>query len=173
MLANCRLVKISYKISYVAFYAVAKMASECVAKRGFGGYTKHFWATTVPRKSYNKLTWVNRWYTPTDLRPTIPAQAHKFVGSSRPPCSVPPCWVLRPEAPPKRLSRIAEGERLTPSSQATRSEEWSTLRQMLPSSGHPIKNKPEKWGTSGELALPTISQTRPQNYPKINSTMTK
>lgn len=147
--------------------------SDSLAKRGFGGYTKHFWSTTLPQKPYNKLAWVNRRYTPTDLRSTMPAQAHKFVGSSRPPCSVPPCWVPRPEAPPNKLSRTAEGELMTPSSPATRSEEWSTLRQMLPSRGHYVKNKPKKWGTSGELALPTISQTRPQNYPKMNSLMTR
>lgn len=147
---------------------------DSVAKRGFGGYTKHFWSTSVPRQPYNKLAWVNRSYTPLDLRSTIPAQAHKFLGSSRPPCSVPPCWVPRPEAPSKKHSgRVAEGELMTPSSQATRSEEWSTLRQTLPSRGHYAKNKPEKWGTSGELALPTISQSRPRNYPKINSVMTR
>lgn len=147
---------------------------DSVAKRGFGGYTKHFWSTAVPRQPYNKLAWVNRRYTPLDPRSTMPAQAHKFVSSSRPPCSIPPYWVPRPEAlPRKRRSRVAEGELMTPSSPATRSEEWSTLRQMLPSRGHNVKNKPEKWGTSGELALPTISQSRPQDYPKINSIMTR
>lgn len=148
-------------------------SADSVAKRGFGGYTKHFWSTTVPRQPYNKLAWVNRRYTPTDLRPTVPAQAHKFVSNSTPPCSVPPCWVPRPEATPKRLSRVAEGELMTPSSPATRSEEWSTLRQMLPSRGHYVKNKPGKWGTTGKLALPTISQARPESNPKINSLMTR
>lgn len=148
--------------------------ADSVAKRGFGGYSKHFWSTHVPRQPYNNLQWVNRRHTPTDLRSTIPAQAHKFVGSSRPPSSVPPCWIPRPEkVPARRFSVRAEGELLTPSSPATRSEEWSTLRQMLPSRGHYIKKKPEKWGNSGELALPAISNSKPQSYPKINSIMTR
>lgn len=149
--------------------------ADSVAKRGFGGYTKHFWSTTIPRKPYNKLAWVNRRHTPSDLRSTIPAQAHKFLDSHRPPCSVPPCWVPRPEVPPRKSScdQTAEGRLLTPSSPATRSEEWSTLRQMIPSRGHYLRNKPQKWGTSGDLALPTISGNRPQDYPKVKSMMTR
>ena len=145
-----------------------------IVKRGFGGYTRHFWSTSIPKRPYNKLAWVNRRYTPADLRSTMPVQAHKFLGSSRPPFSIPPCWVPRPEALPRKISELAEGELITPSAPATRSEEWSTLRQMLPSKGHYVKSRPENWGTSGELALPTtVKLTNPQYYPKINSIMTR
>ena len=151
------------------------------AKRGFGGYSKHYWTVSIPRTPYNKLTWTNRRYTPADLRSIMPVQAHKFIGGSRPPSSLQQCWVPRPEPPPQTYSahpRPAtsgsrlEGHLMCPSSPATRSEEWSTLRQMLPSKGHYLKQKPEKWGTSGALALPYISQSRPNHFPKINSLMT-
>ncbi len=152
------------------------------AKRGFGGYSKHYWTVSIPRKPYNQLTWTNRRYTPTDLRNTMPVQAHKFIGHSMPPSSMQQCWVPRFEPNPQTYSANprpgtsgppAEGHLMCPSSPATRSEEWSTLRQMLPSKGHYLKQKPEKWGTSGELALPTVSQHSPGHFPKINSPMTK
>ena len=180
---QCNPPKVHHKVGFPMnfhcgfFVQLCKMASSSSAdsgvKRGFGGYTKHFWASSIPQKPYNKLTWVNRQYTPLDLRSTMPVQAHKFVTNPPPPSTVPSFWVPRPEVAPKQLTRTAEGEQMTPSSPATRCEEWSTLRQMLPSRGHYIKKKPEKWGSSGDLALPAITNTRPQNYPKINSVMTK
>ena len=152
------------------------------AKRGFGGFSKHYWNVSIPRRPYNQLTWTNRRYTPADLRSTMPVQAHKFIGHTRP-SSVQQCWVPRCEPPPQTYSAhprpgtsgalAVEGRLMCPSSPATRSEEWSTLRQMLPSRGHYLKQKPEKWGTSGALALPNVSQSRPYYFPKINSPMTK
>ena len=149
-------------------------------KRGFGGFTKHFWATSVPQKSHNRLQWVNRRYMPIDLRdtvgvPTMGVQAHKFENSHRYPPMVPPCWIPRHEVPPqRRYSQVtAQGNQMCPSSPATRSEEWSSLREMLPSKGLYIRNRAPNWGTSGELALPTITQERPYEYPKIKSMMTR
>lgn len=155
---------------------MASCVDSSAPRRGFGGYTKHFWTASVPYTPYNKLSWVNRRYTPADLRSRIPAQAHKFQGSSRPPSSVEPCWVPRPEPPPKRLSLWkAEGGEINISSPspAAHSLEWSTLREMLPSRGHQVRKKAEKWGTSEELALPSHTQNRPNYFPKINSLMTR
>ena len=153
------------------------------ANRGFGGFSKQYWNVSIPHTQYNKLTWTTRRYTPTDLRSTMPVQAHKFIGPTRPWSSIQRCWVTRPEPSPQTYSAqprpgtsrtaAAEGHLMCPSSPATRSEEWSTLRQMLPSKGQYMKQRPHKWGTSGDLALPNITNTRPTHFPKYNSPMTK
>lgn len=153
-----------------------------LTKRGFGGYSKYHWNISIPGRPYNKLTWTNRRYTPLDLRSTMPVQAHKFLSHSRSPFKIEQCWVPRPEPNPQSYlakprpgttGPPAEGHLMCPSSPATRSEEWSTLRQMLPSRGHYVKQKPEKWGTSGETAVPTISHHKPTRFPRVNSPMTK
>lgn len=148
---------------------------EDIHKRGFGGFTKHFWASSVPQKPHNRLQWVNRRYTPIDLRDTMGVQSRKFEVKPGNPPMVPPCWIPRHEVPPPRryFQGSAQGNQMCPSSPATRSEEWSTLREMLPSRGLYIRNKPENWGTSGKLALPAITQERPYHYPKIKSMMTR
>ena len=148
------------------------------AKRGFGGFTKHFWTSTIPRQPYNNLTWVNRWYTPENLHSVskTPVQTHKFVTNARPTSTVHNCWVPRPEAPPKRHSVcLINGEEvvMTSPAPATRDLQWSTLRQMLPSRGHEVRKKAERWGTSGDLALPTLTQKRPNYYPRVKSPMTR
>lgn len=151
---------------------MASLADSTVVKRGFGGYTRHFWSTSIPKQPYNKMTWVNRRYTPIDLRGTMPVQAHKFIAKL--PSNVHPCWVPRPEAPLQKHSMAgqSEGEKVCTYDPSTRTPEWSTLKQMLPSRGNYERTKPEKWGTSGELALPAVIQKRPGNFPKISSMMT-
>lgn len=141
-------------------------------RRGFGGYSKHFWATSIPRKPYNNLTWVTCRYTPEDMRPTAPAQSQKFGTEPQILPNVPSYWVPAPEAPPKSFSRASE-DGTYGSSPATRSEEWSTLRQMLPSRGYHISRKPPKWGTSDTLAPPLITKARPKRYAKISSIMAR
>lgn len=142
-------------------------------KRGFGGYTRHFWSANIPKKPYNHLTWVNRRYTPADPRSIGPAPTHKLQAGSVSPSSIQTYWVTRPEPTPQSYSRREGFGGACPSSPATRSEEWSTLRQMLPSKGHYVRQRPQRWGTSEDLALPDVSHTRPNQYPKIYSVMTR
>ena len=147
------------------------------AKRGFGGYTKHFWSTSIPQTPYNHLSWVNRWYTPADLRSRTPVQTHQFVGGSRTPGSINPTWVPRPDPPPKRYSLWQAEEKemcISSPNPANSSLEWSTLRDMLPASkGHLVRKRAHKWGTSDEPALPDATTQRPNHFPKIKSPMTR
>lgn len=50
----------------------------------FAGYSRHFWSARVPRDRHNELVWVNRWYTPEDLRSSTPVQRHKFLSQPLP-----------------------------------------------------------------------------------------
>ena len=144
-----------------------------IARRGFGGYTKHFWSVSIPKRPDNRLAWVNRWHNPDDSRHTTPSQAVKFTRNSVPTSRVPSIWGPIPEPPLKCFSRVTEETGTFPSCHSTRCEQWSTLRQILPSKGFCTKRPPQKWGVSDAITLPTVTPNIPKRYPKINSTMTK
>ena len=142
-------------------------------KRNFAGYSRHFWSARFRRDSHNDLVWVNKWYTPEDLRSSAPVQCHKFLSQPRPDLSsIPAHWVPTSEAPLKSFSRAAEEREVYVSNQSSRSEEWSTLRQMLPSKGSCVRQQPPKWGT-GTDKPPSWSSKKTRRFPHINSPMTK
>lgn len=150
-------------------------ASVCspLGRRTFAGYSRHFWSAKIPRDRHNELVWVNRWYTPEDLRSSTPVQRHKFLAQPLPALSsLPSHWVPLSEAPLKSFSRAAEEDRAQISAPSSRCEQWSTLRQMLPSKGHCIRHQPPKWGT-GIPTPPVCSSRKPKRFPHINSPMTK
>ncbi len=144
-------------------------------KSTFSGYSRHYWSANIPREKHNEQVWVNRWYTPKDLRSTAPVQRHKFLAQPQTASgSLPTYWVPLAEAPLKSFSRASEEKRIQTSDPASRCEQWSTLRQMLPSRGHCEywHKKTSKWGSGSSLA-PAWSSTKPKRYPHINSSMTK
>ena len=150
-----------------------------VAKRGFGGFTRQNPSTLMP-KSKKSLVWTNSLST-ADPRHTKPSQARKFVNTSSTPMpasAVPSYWlpVNQASQEPSREaqekpSREAQEKKIFLSCRATRCEDWSTLRQMLPSRGYHKGCQPPKWGTSPAIT-PTFHVSRPMRYPKINSLMT-
>lgn len=146
--------------------------SDAVGWRGFGGYTRHFWSTSIPKKPHNELAWVTFRYTPAKLRVQGPTQSQKFLKISTPTPGIPPYWVTTPTAPLKSFSRADEESEIIGSYPSTRSQEWSTLRQMLPSQRAYVKQSPPSWGISDALVLPSIASRQPKRYPKINSSMT-
>lgn len=146
-----------------------------IIKRTFAGYTRHYWSAKIPQEKHNQLVWVNRWYTPEDLRSSAPVQRHKFLAQQRSASApLPRHWVPSPEAPLKSFSRASEEKEIQTSDPASRCEQWSTLRQMLPSRGHCEywHKKNPKWGTGSSLP-PVWSSGKPKRYPHINSPMTK
>lgn len=154
------------------------MASEPVRvdplrTRTFAGYSRHFWSAKVPHRRHNQLVWSNRWYTPDDLRSSTPVQRHKFLSPALPNLSsLPSHWVPLCEAPLRAFSRASEEKHIHTSAPSSRSEQWSTLRQMLPSKGHCLRHQPPKWGT-GMSTPPSWSRVKPRRSPHINSPMTK
>ena len=143
-------------------------------RRCYSGYSRHTWSAQLPaRDRHSQLVWVNRWYTPDNLRATAPVQRHKFLAQPQPSLSsVPEHWVPPSEAPLKSFSRAEEESGVFASAHSSRCEEWSTLRQMLPSQGHCVCHSPPKWGT-GFAAPPSWSHRKPRRLPHINSPMTK
>lgn len=142
-------------------------------RRTFSGYSRHFWSARIPRDQVNDLVWVNRWYTPEDLRSSAPAQRHKFLAQRQPSLSILPAhWVPLSESPLRSFSRSHEERHIQTSHPSSRCEEWSTLRQMLPSKGHCRRHLPPKWGT-GASTPPSWGRKLPKRFPAINSPMTK
>ena len=140
----------------------------------FSSYSRHLCSARLPRRDkHDELVWANRWYTPEDLRAIAPVQRHKFLAQPKPDLSsLPPHWVPLCEAPLKSFSRAAEETEVHASTPSSRCEQWSTLRQMLPSRGHCIRHMPPKWGT-GFATPPSWSHNTPRRSPHINSPMTK
>ncbi len=145
---------------------------EAIGRRGFGGFCKHYWAGSMPRKPHNDLVWTDRWTNPRDLRHRTPSQARNFVTSPPPVDKVPSYWVQVAEAPIQSFSRSAEEKEVYWSFPATRHEKWSTLRQHIPSAGYAKGSQPYKWHVSKDPTLPK-SISKPRRYGKVNSLMTK
>jgi hypothetical protein len=137
----------------------------------FAGYSKHFWSATVPKDRWNELVWVNRWYNPDDNRNTTPAQRHKFLSQPQPDMMDQSHWIQAPSTPINTFTRSSEEKYIYQRGPRSRCEQWSTLRQMLPSKGHEWPANPPKWGNNYSIP-PPLSARRPSRYPHINSPMT-
>lgn len=86
--------------------------------------------------------------------------------------NIPKAWCYQVNAPSELYCRDKEELRLLPYSHATRCEEWSTLRQMLPSKGYINKYASPRWGT-GPPHNVSYKQEAPSRFPHINSPMTR
>lgn len=128
------------------------------------------------RPETNEVVWVNKRYIPTDLRSNAPVPRSKFVYEQMPDShaakKLPQHWKHDVNQSLKTFSRHMEEEKWYPSSQATRCEEWSTLRQMFPSKGVPERLTNPRWGTG----LPFPPRFQPgveKRFPHMNSPMTR
>lgn len=119
----------------------------------------------------DQTVWVNKRYIPTDLRSTAPVPRRKLLASARLP-RVERDWVPLGEASCRQISRATEERQLYVSQPSTRSEDWSTLRQILPSKGLPLRASPPNWGTGNAYAPPMLG-VRQRRFPHINSPMTR
>ena len=147
----------------------------------FGAY-QYMWSRNMqelakakPTESCDQsLVWVTKRYIPTDLRVLAPVPRHKPLSPDAKDLPAPQKhWIPQSRVTPSRghyTERIQE--KIYHSSPSTRCEEWSTLRQMLPSRGRTAKVYPENWGT-GLTSPPSMSFERQSNFPHINSPMTR
>lgn len=117
-----------------------------------------------------ETVWVTKRYIPTDLRSTAPVPRHKLLA----PRSLPMAerhWIPTSD-PPLRSFERSVSALFYRSHQSTRCEDYSTLRQMLPSAGSVSRLNPPNWGTS--LSLPPIIVDKPtKRSPLVNSPMTR
>lgn len=120
----------------------------------------------------NQLVWVTRQYNPLDLRDVQPVPRHKIVVPKTLPLTpTEEHWVPVGD-PPLRSFERGRSDLIFASYPSTRTEEWSTLRQMLPSRGAAHKVRPLSWGT-GLGTPPFILDRAPTRLPKVNSPMTR
>lgn len=142
--------------------------------RPFAGFSRYMCNAKV---DHVDTSWVLRRYNPSDLRSTAPVPRFKLqantIATDNTRLSPPSHWVPQPEAPLRSFSRASEERRGGfSSSSSTRSEEWSTLRQMLPSRGWSLARRPPRWGADTTDA-PSATETKQFRFPHTNSPMTK
>ncbi|XP_046375975.1 uncharacterized protein LOC124148751 [Haliotis rufescens] len=114
--------------------------------------------------------WVTKRYIPTDLRVTAPVPRHKFLAPADLP-TVEEHWLPVGEPPLRSFDRREE-KMIYASHPSSRSEEWSTLRQTLPSRGGHKKPCPPNWGTGTSLP-PIVTERTVSRFPIVNSPMTR
>ncbi|CAH1791022.1 unnamed protein product [Owenia fusiformis] len=152
------------------------MAAHCMGN--FGAYKfaySRFMDDPIRSQESNRkdeeTVWVNKRYIPTDFRSTAPVPRYKIVAPNLLP-EPPRYWVPLGEASLKTFDRAGDEESIYPSQPSSRCEEWSTLRQMLPSRGRPYRHSPPNWGT-GASAPPQWTGKNQGRFPHINSPMTR
>ena len=155
------------------------MTATCMGT--FGTY-QYMWSHNIrelskvkPTECNSKSTvWITKRYIPTDLRVQAPVPRHKLIAPDVRDVPVPEKhWIPQPRNIPAKghyANRLQKD--IFPSSPSTRSEEWSTLRQMLPSRGRSHKVYPVNWGT-GSSPPPSMSSHQQTYFPHINSPMTR
>ena len=143
-----------------------------MAAESLGGMFFDYKSKAKIRPTNNDVVWVNKRHDPQDLRSNAPVQKSKFICEQPVDISVPEHWKRETQPALKTFSRHFEEEKWYPSSQATRCEEWSTLRQILPSKGVPDRVICPRWGT-GMALPPRLHPQSQKHFPHINSPMTR
>ncbi|XP_067942644.1 uncharacterized protein [Watersipora subatra] len=120
------------------------------------------------------VTWVVKRYMPLDERTYAPVPKNKYIlrPSGVPP---PPHWIPpRPDGDPEvaKFSRRRAEQESYNSGTYSRDEKWSTLREMLPSTGRAIRRHPPNWGTMTSLA-PEMTPNVQRRFPIIQSPMSR
>lgn len=140
----------------------------------FGAYKHAYSKYLQEREAANarnqptETVWVTKRYVPTDLRSTAPVPRHKLLAPKELPYAE-QHWMPVTE-PPLRTFDRGPGHNVFKSHPSTRCEEYSTLRQMLPSRGYLVRFQPQNWGTGSELPV-AYADTTPKRFPIINSPM--
>ncbi|KAK6181231.1 hypothetical protein SNE40_009131 [Patella caerulea] len=114
------------------------------------------------------VTWVTKRYIPTDLRLSAPVPRHKIITTHLP--QIEDHWIIVNDPPLRCFER--RDDRIYSSHPSSRSQEWSTLRQTLPSRGTMNKPNPPCWGT-GHGTPSTTADKHPKRFPIVNSPMTR
>ncbi|KAL5268402.1 hypothetical protein ACHWQZ_G002312 [Mnemiopsis leidyi] len=120
----------------------------------------------------NPTHWTLKRYTglPVDCRLSAPVPSRKINSDQGINLKVENYWLAPSPDHPRNFCRTVEEPTMYSSKPATRCEEWSTLRCMLPSQGVIKHQKPPKWGTGH--ALPPIRGDDKTTYTFYNSPMT-
>lgn len=142
-----------------------------MAAESIGGMLYGYKTAAKIQPEENDVVWVNKRHDPQDLRSNAPVQRSKFI-CGPPDMQVAQHWRRETQPSLKTFSRHLEEEKWYPSSQATRCQEWSTLRQILPSKGIAQRESCPRWGTGMPLS-PSFHPINQKHFPHINSPMTR
>lgn len=142
------------------------MAANCMGT--FGTY-QYMWSRHQPD---TPTVWVTKRYVPTDLRATAPVPRQKPLAPHPRDLPTPAKHWVPPRDPLLHSVYRNKPETQCPSQPSTRCEEFSTLRQMLPSQGRPVHSRPPNWGTH-YAAPPSMEGSIQRRFPHINSPMTR
>ena len=138
-------------------------------------YSRHQEGTLKQNKQTDpsETVWVTKRYVPTDLRSSAPVPRHKLLSTDVKSLPRPPVhWIPASESSLRAFYRDGEEEFIYVSQPSTRCEEWSTLRQMLPSRGGYYPSTPPNWGTG--LSTPPVNLCDiHRRFPHLNSPMTR
>jgi len=149
--------------------AAASMGAFGLHKLKYQQQQKHLTPQAQPPLG-PETVWVTKRYNPQDLRVLAPVPRHKFVVGSLP-TPTEKHWVPVTDPPLRSFERQNSGV-IFASYQSSRSEDWSTLRQMLPTDGLAHKVRPPSWGT-GQGPPPVMLTRERTRLPKVNSPMTR
>ena len=140
------------------------MAASCMGSFGTYQYLRNrkrvenkLWNDEDQKEDTNpeETVWVVMRYTPQDLRATAPVPRYKPLTPSTTSLPQPAKhWIPAKQSPPANFTRDAEETNMYRSTPSTRCEEWSTLRQMLPSHGPGVCLRPPSWGVSPSIGPP-------------------
>lgn len=121
----------------------------------------------------DEIVWVQRRIDPIDPRFTAPVGRYRVLLPDYRTIPAPedPAWHRAPEYQQSQFWRPWEKTSYV-TQRNSRSEEWSTLRQMLPSRGYFKPSRLTKWGI--EAGRPPSPTDEPQlRFPQIRSPMSK
>lgn len=118
----------------------------------------------------DEVVWVRRRINHIDPRFNAPVGRYKVILPNYrdlpAPCGA---WIRPPEYQQSQFWRPGDAITLV-TQRNSRSEEWSTLRQMLPSRGYYKVSVPPKWGV--EARRPPVLTDEPQTrFPQVRSAM--
>ena len=121
----------------------------------------------------NEIAWVSNKNTTDITFTTIPVPKRKIIKKPVDVEQIPNHWIPPfVEDLPVSEAVINKNEKCNASMPSTRCEEWSTLRQMKPSTSRLKKPASSSWGCL-PTDIPTKEENVPEKYSKINSSMTK
>ncbi|XP_059178170.1 uncharacterized protein LOC131957392 [Physella acuta] len=122
-----------------------------------------------------ETTWITKRYDPLDERFTVPVPRHKLMYPNKVQLSeADKHWIPVSDPPLAAFERHVNRShcQVYISHPATRSEDWSTLRQMLPTYGNILVPEQPHWGIA--MSRPGVATSRMSaRHPHVNSCITK
>ncbi|CAL1533885.1 unnamed protein product [Lymnaea stagnalis] len=149
------------------------MAASCYGTFGLWKHQYSSYQNEGFSRPDSEMVWVTQRYNPLDERVRAPVPRHKlFVPRTTPLPESERYWIPKSTTSPTTFGNAHRSNFMFVSHPATRCEDYSTLRQMLPTYSNIVRVDQAKWGVSGSM---TERQTArmPLRFPHVNGCFTK